>query len=203
LNIDGFDFTVNPGVYQPSDDTYLLLESIALTKADSFLEIGCGAGLVTMAAAIQGATIVATDISMNAVKNTIQNLEINALSHHVSVFQSDLLTAVQANSGFDVIAFNPPYLPQDGYSSSLDQATIGGPKGIEISERFLSQAVSHLNQGGRVYLVGSTLANITRLQSTMETIGLELRITASKKLFYEELHIFEGRLLKNHTETVL
>lgn len=203
MNTNGLDFAVNSGVYPPSDDTYLLVDTIALSKNDSFLEVGCGTGLVTMAAARYARTVVATDISMDAVQNTIENLKSNNLNHQVSVFQGDLLTALQVTSSFEVIAFNPPYLPDDEYSSSLDRATIGGPEGTEISEHFLCQAVDHLKLGGRVYLVCSTLADVTKIQKIMESLGLQVRIAASKKLFYEELQILEGILVKNHTETVL
>lgn len=203
MNTDGIDFVANSGVYPPSDDTYLLVETITLSKIDSFLEVGCGVGLVTAAAARQAKTVVATDISLDAVRNTKENLERNGLHHKVSVFQGDLLTAVRAKSSFEVIAFNPPYLPEDGHTSNSDQATIGGPEGTEISEQFLSQAVTHLKSGGRVYLVCSTLADVSKIQRVMESAGLRVRISASKKLFYEELHILEGTFPKNHTETVL
>jgi release factor glutamine methyltransferase len=203
LNSNGIDCVVNPGVYIPSDDTYLLMDSISLTKTDSFLEVGCGAGLVTVAAAKCAKIVMAIDISLHAVKNTIENLEKNGQNHCVSVFQGDLLTAIQSQSHFTVIAFNPPYLPHDDISSGLDQATIGGPEGTEISERFLIQAVNHLDSDGRVYLVCSTLSKMERIQSVMETLGLCAKIIASKKLFCEELYIIEGCLLESHTETVL
>jgi release factor glutamine methyltransferase len=192
LNTDGIDFVVNPGVYPPSDDTYLLVDSILLSKNDSFLEVGCGAGLMTVAAARLVETVVATDISLKAVRNTMENLGRNKRTHQANVFQGDLLTAVHPRSCFAVIAFNPPYLPQDESSSSLDQATIGGLEGIELSEYFLTQAVNHLNPDGRVYLVCSTLANVAKIQSIMETLGLSVKIVSSKKLFFEELHVLEG-----------
>jgi release factor glutamine methyltransferase len=190
-------------VYPPSEDTYLLIDSISLTEKDSFLEVGCGAGLVTLAAARIAEKVVATDISINAVRNTVENLKRNNLDHQVSVFQGDLLTAFRKPSYFTVIAYNSPYLPQDNTLSGIDQATIGGQKGTEISERFLSQVIDHLNQGGRVYLVCSTLADVKKIQCIMEARGLSVRVATSKKMFYEELFVLEGSLLKSYKETVL
>ena len=203
MNTDGIEFIVNPGVYPPSEDTYLLVDSISLNETDSLLEIGCGTGLMTIAAAKMTKNVVATDVSLDAVRNTLENLERNELAHQVNLFQADLLSAFKADYQFSVIAFNPPYLPQDGFSSGLDQATIGGEQGIEISTYFLAQAKCHLNPNGRVYLVCSSLADMMMIQSFMEKLGLTVKIVASKKLFFEELHILEGSILKSYTETVL
>jgi 16S rRNA G1207 methylase RsmC len=76
----------------------------------------------------------------------------------------------------------------------MDQATIGGLKGTELSGRFLSQAVEHLTHNGRVYLVCSTLSDVPKIQRFMETLGFKIRIAATKKLFYEQLHVLEGVL---------
>ena len=195
MNTDGIDFVVNPGVYPPSDDTYLLVDTISLAKTDSFLEVGCGAGLVTVAAARFTEDILAIDSSIDAVRNTVENLERNGFYHKVCVFQGDLLTAIRPHSHFTVIAFNPPYLPQDGFKSSVDQATIGGPEGTRVSEHFLLRVVDYLSPNGRVYLVCSTHSNMAKIQSIMETLGFNVRIASSKKLFYEELFVLEGSLL--------
>lgn len=37
---EGLGITVNPGVYPPSEDTYLLLKAIALGPRDSFWRSG-------------------------------------------------------------------------------------------------------------------------------------------------------------------
>jgi release factor glutamine methyltransferase len=203
LNTNGIDFVVNPGVYPPSEDTYLLVDSISLTNTDSFLEIGCGAGLMTVAAARLAEFVVATDVSFDAVRNTVETLERNENKHQVDVFQSDLLTALKVDYEFSIIAFNPPYLPQDDFTSNLDQATIGGKNGIETSSHFLAQAKNHLKPGGRIYLVCSSLADIKKIQHVMEKLEFIVKIVSSKKLFFEELHILEGSLLKSYTETVL
>ena len=137
MNTNGIDFVVNPGVYPPSEDTYLLVDSISLTNTDSFLEIGCGAGLMTIAAARLAEYVVATDVSFDAVRNTVENLERNGIKHQVDVYQSDLLTALKAEYEFSIIAFNPPYLPQDDFKSSLDQATMVGKTVLKHQYTFL------------------------------------------------------------------
>jgi release factor glutamine methyltransferase len=81
-------------------------------------------------------------------------------------------------------------------TSSLDQATIGGPEGFELSERFLVQARNHLNNYGRIYLVCSSLADTPKIRYIMKTLGFNVRVAASKKLFYEELYILEGSFQK-------
>ncbi|WP_276968596.1 methyltransferase domain-containing protein, partial [Metallibacterium scheffleri] len=64
-----FRYRICPGVYPPSEDTYLLLES--LTPGKKVLEIGCGSGLLSVYCAALGSEVTAVDI--NPISSSLQH----------------------------------------------------------------------------------------------------------------------------------
>jgi HemK-related putative methylase len=190
--VEDLDFRVDSGVYAPVEDTFLLIDAIDLNRDDVFLDVGCGAGLLTLGAARIARRVVATDISLEAARNTLRNLKRNGLVHPCSVMQSDLLGSIPPAALFSVIAFNPPYLPYDGTTTEMDHALVGGIKGTELSERFIKQAVRHLQRGGSIFVVSSSLANIKDLRNVMVNCGLHTEIVASASIFFEKIQVLEG-----------
>jgi HemK-related putative methylase len=191
---DRQNFTVFPDVYPPSGDTYLLLDSIHVTSDDDFLEVGCGAGLVTLKGARSAKSVVSVDVSLDAVRNTRENLRRNGLDGKCVVFQTDLLTSFKSFVKFSIVVFNPPYLPEDDMSTGLDHALIGGETGAEVTQRFIPQVVDHLLQGGRVYVVVSTLADRDTIQKIMEDCGLDVEMVSEEPMFFEKIQVLRGTL---------
>jgi len=192
VRVEDLDFRVDSGVYAPVEDTFLLIDAIDFDHDDVFLDVGCGAGLLTLGAARIARRVVATDISLKAARNTLRNLERNGLELPCSVMQSDLLGSIPPAALFSVIAFNPPYLPYDGTTTEMDHALVGGVKGTELTERFIKQAVRHLQRGGSVFVVSSSLANIKDLRSAMAKCGLHTEIVASISIFFEKIQVLMG-----------
>ncbi len=192
MKLNDVDVIVDSGVYPPSEDTYLLLDAIKLKGSDSFLEVGCGTGIISVAAARRVKQAIAVDISLDAVRNTLKNLERDSLAHHCEVLQSDLLTALSSRAKFSVIAFNPPYLQRDEDTTQLDHALVGGETGTELTERFLIQACEHLESKGSIYIVVSTLGSIDKITGMMKEIGLFVEKLASRSLFFESIQILRG-----------
>lgn len=148
------DLDVFPGVYNPSDDSYLLLRAVQVAPGQSLLEIGCGSGIISIHAAKLGASVTAVDINPDAVECTRQNANRNGV--RVKVMEGDLFKRVTGY--FDVIAFNPPYLPTETRSTSwIEKSWSGGEEGSETAIAFLGQAWQHLAPGGKIYLVLSSI----------------------------------------------
>ncbi len=179
-------------VYPPSEDTFLLADALEVEENDEVLEVGCGSGYVSICAATVAKRVVASDISFEAVRDTVRNARANGVEDHLTVLQSDLLTSLHPSARFDIIAFNPPYLPADQTQTTLDQALIGGEYGVEIAEKFIHQAVGHLRQSGRIYIVMSTRCDCARLERLMVAQGLDVDKVISRKFFYEELYVLCG-----------
>jgi len=194
---------VFPGVYPPSEDTYLLLDALDIRQEDVFLEVGCGAGLITLTAARQTQNVVSVDSSFEAVHNTLENLKRFDLSNNCQIIESDLLGALAPSTKFSMIVFNPPYLPQDDEHTTLDHALIGGQTGTELTQRFVRQAAEHLLREGRVFVVVSNLSNVDSIRETMIACGFMIDTVAEESLFFEKIQVLRGILKEDHKETVL
>jgi len=147
-------------VYNPSEDSYLMLKVIEVTQGERFLEMGSGSGLIAVHAAKAGAVVTAADINPHAVECTRRNALRNGAD--VRVVQSDLFEKVDGM--FDVIAFNPPYLSVEDTSTAwIERAWSGGPEGTDVSGEFLDEAWKHLAPNGRVFMILSSLSNLRTL----------------------------------------
>ena len=184
------EFIVLPGVYEPSDDTYLLADHLEVAPGQSLLELGTGCGMVAVLAALAGARVTATDIS----RRSIECARLNASRHGVSIelLVGDLFEPV-AGRRFDVVAFNPPYLPSASPSEDpVLRACEGGKDGRAVIDRFLRELPDHLAPGGRVFLVQSSLSDADRTEKRLLDMGFEVD-RVRKKLWFEELLLFKAR----------
>ena len=199
---DVFDIVVFDGVYPPSEDTYILVDSVTIKPDDVVLDVGCGAGLATLIAASTAWQVVSVDISLKAVKNTQENLRRNNLGTNVSMVQADLFSALSEKHKFSLILFNPPYLPEDENHTEMDQALVGGVSGIELTRRFIVDLQYHLIKGGCIYIVASSLANIGRIKSILRENNFEVRVEKEDSMFFERIQLLKG-VWQGHKETVL
>jgi release factor glutamine methyltransferase len=176
-------------VYNPSDDSYMLLRIVEVARDETFLEVGAGTGLIAIHAAKMGAKVTATDVNPHAVELTRRNAARNQV--RIQVLQSDLFEKV--NGYFDVIAFNPPYLPSDSSSTSwIERSWSGGEKGSEILVSFLDQAWRHLAPGGRIYMVLSSLTGLTSVLKAAKE-RYESEKLEEQRMFFESMFAYRFR----------
>ncbi len=170
------------GVYQPSDDTFLLADNFV--PEGTMLEIGSGTGLISMVASIMGIKVTSVDINPAAVDCTRENAIRNGVS--LEVYESDLFSRVR--NRFDTIVFNPPYLPVEENIPGSEQWA-GGKDGFSTVRKFLKSFPDYLTEGGKGYIVLSDLADIGQIMS--EFPGIVFTLVASKKLFFERLSLLQ------------
>ena len=183
-------------VYEPQEDSDMLAEAVRKHAFGTVLDIGTGSGIQAITAAdVKGVkSVVAADISEEALRLAATAAAKGNLKGKIRFVKSDLFSNV--NGKFDTIIFNPPYLPQD--AGIVDEAIYGGRRGHETLERFLNECGSHLNDGGIILIVFSSLTNKGKVDGIMERNCLEHDELAQKHVFFETLHTYlirKSRLL--------
>jgi len=188
-------FYVLPEVYEPSDDTFLLADNLMIERGSEVLDVGAGCGILSVVAAKNAGRVVATDLNPQAVECAEINVKLNGLLGKIEVRHGSLFKTVKPSEKFDVIIFNPPYLPTseaEARQGWLEKAWAGGPTGREIVDVFLKEAPKHLKRPGKILLVQSTLSDVTRTVRLLKEYGLEPKILAEKKLDFESIKLIQA-----------
>jgi release factor glutamine methyltransferase len=195
IEFRGLQFHVPEDVYLPSDDSLLLAESFKVRDGEEVLELGCGCGINAILAAVKASRVVATDINPSAAEVTLYNAELNGLATRLDVRVGDLFDPIEAGEQFDVILFNPPYLPVmvAEVRSRLAMAWQGGDDGRAVTDRFLDGARNHLKKVGRIYLVQSTLSHIEATVKRLEDEGFMVERVGEAKFSFETIVCIEAR----------
>jgi release factor glutamine methyltransferase len=172
-------------VYQPDADTYLLLEAAKkeVKPGDRVLEVGTGSGLISHELA-NLAGIVATDINPHAV--------FCARKAGIDVVRTDLTCGIKGV--FDLILFNPPYLPtqpEERMYDWLEYALDGGESGRAVIERFALTVGEVLAPGGRILLLVSSLTGLPEVQELFAGKGYSARIVVEEAVESEVLTVFK------------
>jgi len=183
---DEIDIDVSPGVYDPAEDSLLLIGVLKIDSGDRILEIGCGTGIISLHCAKAGADVTAADIDPRAVECTRLNAERNNLS--VKIIQSNLFENIRGL--YDLIIFNPPYLPDD---ETKDGRWSGGKGGIGIAIEFLRQSVKHLSSNGRILTICSSLSDIDAFERECMGMRMDISRLAERRIFFENIYVYEIR----------
>lgn len=177
-------------IYQPAEDSFLMSQILKeklpeLLKKNpdlKFLEIGTGSGIHLETAkniGIKKENIFSSDINLKSVSHC-QLLGFRCI-------HSNLFDKIPKQK-FDLIIFNPPYLPEDSREPDDSKlATTAGKKGNEIIIDFLKQAKGYLERDGKIFLITSTLSP----EINFEKLGYKAREIGCEKLFFEQLCIWE------------
>ena len=176
-------------IYEPREDSHLLEESVKKLAFGRVLDMGTGSGIQAKSALSNKAEVVAADVNQACGKNFEGT--------RIKFVKTDLFKNVKKQK-FDVITFNPPYLPKDG--DVEDQTIYGGKKGYEVVEEFLRQGKDYLSKEGFVLLLFSSLTGKKDVDRLVEENCLEKEQIAEKQLpFFEKLYVYKitkSKLLK-------
>jgi release factor glutamine methyltransferase len=159
---------VRPGVLIPRPETEVLVDTalpdvrraIQLRSSAKVADLCTGSGCIALSIASEcpGASVFATDLSPTAIDVAAENAARLGLDDVVTPLVGDLFSALpdEALATLDVVISNPPYIPSAdvptlpaeiaGFEPHL--ALDGGPDGLEIYRRILSDAREWLRPGG-------------------------------------------------------
>ncbi|MEM0201055.1 MAG: methyltransferase [Candidatus Micrarchaeaceae archaeon] len=195
-------------VYAPAEDTYLIIDMLlsylkSSKKSNiSLLDIGTGTGIISITSTRSKkiTKLTLSDINPEAVSLAKKNLENNVdllKNIKTEVIQSDLFNNVHKVK-YDIITFNPPYLPMEENSKILNEAFFGGWSGIEITQKFLKTSLEYLSEDGVIFIVSSSLADINKLISYIKEVGLIIKNQEKVHIFFEDIICFELHLKNNN-----
>jgi release factor glutamine methyltransferase len=154
--------TVNPAVMVPRPDTEVLIEAaLQLFSVDACLrviDVGTGSGAIALALAkeLPHASVIATDISAEALRVAERNADSNGICS-ITFLHGHLFGPVQSHAlAFDLVISNPPYIPTAqiahlppglrDYEPHL--AFDGGVDGLAFYREIAQQAPAVLKPGG-------------------------------------------------------
>jgi release factor glutamine methyltransferase len=179
-------------VYQPGEDTFLLLSAAQqeCREQDLVLEVGCGSGYIA-AAILDGPLVkcpevLACDINPHAARV--------ACSRGLDVVRADLLCGIRGP--FDLVLFNPPYLPtspDERMDDWLEYALDGGPDGRAVISRFIESVDRVLASRGRFLLLISSLTGIREVASLIEKAGFVYEVILQQSIEGEDLLVIRGK----------
>lgn len=185
----GLKLKTHPRVYKPEEDSFLLAETLEPRAYGSVLDMGSGTGLLSLVASVKARSVLGVDINPNAVETARENARLNEI-FNVRFEVSDLFNNIQKRRGFDLIIFNPPYLPVRE-KDALGLAWSGGREGLEVVESFIESAPGYLKPLGGILMLVSSLNNLESLEKKLAENKLRRRVVASKRFFFEELYVME------------
>lgn len=174
---------ISEHVYEPSEDSFLLADAALsnIKGSEHILEAGCGSGIISaVIKANTNASVTGIDINPHAVKCTKEN--------GVEAIRGDLLSCIKGR--FELIIFNPPYLPTEEIERLkgwLNAALDGGSDGRQVIFRFLKDAGNCLAEGGKILMLVSSLTGVDEIKSRMMDLGYSVEEERHAKYMYEQL----------------
>lgn len=194
-------FFVNNAVLIPRPETETLVEA-ALARLSGVprprvIDVGTGSGCiaVSLACELPESLVVATDISLAALRVA----RLNALRHRVRdrirCVAGDLLEPLGPSARFDAVVSNPPYVRRDEIGALQPEvrdheprlALEGGEDGLSAHRRLVARAGRHLRPGGWFVLEAGkgqidAVADLLQKSEDFETVACVRDLTGIERV---------------------
>lgn len=149
---------------------------------DRIIEIGTGSGFIAAKMNEISGHVIASDINPYACTS--------AARFGLEVIRTDLFSGICGI--FDLVIFNPPYLPtknEERIDDWLEYALDGGPDGRDTIKKFAEQLGGVLSGTGRCLILISSLTGIDEVRQIFSHEGFLSFLVAEKKIEDETLFV--------------
>lgn len=158
---------VGPGVLIPRPETEHVVErAVELLRSQSMpspalvWDVGTGSGCIAiaLAEAVPAVTVVASDISIAALRMARANALRHGLADRILFVNAVFLDAHRQGAPADIVVSNPPYVAEPEWQSLAPEivshepreALVAGHDGLSHIRRLFQDAPLHLRPGGRL-----------------------------------------------------
>jgi release factor glutamine methyltransferase len=161
----GLEFEVNSTVLIPRPETELLVRETVRrlhgVPHPTLIDVGTGSGClaVSLARSIPGGRMLAIDLSARALETAKRNARRHSVETAITWLEGNLfapLARLDIEGAVTAIVSNPPYICESDWSGLQPEvsryeprvALVAGPRGTELHERLLNEAIPYLAPGG-------------------------------------------------------
>jgi methylase of polypeptide subunit release factors len=201
INIDlptgRISMTVPDGVHFPPESTIELAKILDIKPGDRVLDLGCGSGLLSIAAAKAGASyVLATDLDPGSLNATLANARRNGVQNVIEGRAGSWYEAVPREDKqrrFDAIIATPPQTP--GHRPFGPK--YGGFDGTHHLLHVVNRSLPFLNPNtGRIWILAISLANPRLLLQRLNEEFSEVAVLKETDRFFtgEEYNGYEDGL---------
>ncbi|HMG92083.1 MAG TPA: methyltransferase [Chryseolinea sp.] len=183
---NGITTHIFPGVFHPGffHSTKFILRYLAGKDlaGKSFLELGCGSGLVSIVAARAGSHVTSSDLSLRALENTKHNAKLNNV--FLKIVYSDLFDGIDKTQ-FDWIVINPPYYARKP-ESEQDLAWYCG-ENFEYFRKLFASLNAYTHPASQVIMVLTKGADVNTIEGIAKEYTFELELLKENPVFFDEM----------------
>tara|TARA_Y100000034_G_scaffold106887_1_gene135930 strand:+ start:410 stop:922 length:513 start_codon:yes stop_codon:yes gene_type:complete len=166
-------------MYEAREDTELLKKYVEKFSRGKVFEIGAGSGVLMEAAMDKSRSVEGVDIDRESVEF--------CKAKGLSVRKGDMFTDIFRK--FDLIIFNPPYLPRDEGTDHKD--LYGGKNGWEAISRFFNEVEHFLEEKGEILILFSSLTNKKKVDTIIKKNKFKVEELEEKSVgLMEKLYVY-------------
>ena len=183
---NGLTTYIFPGVFHPGffHSTKFILSYLRDKDlaGKSFLELGCGSGLVSIVAVKAGANVTSSDLSLRALENTKHNANLNNV--FLKIVYSDLFDSIDKTQ-FDWIVINPPYYARKP-ESEQDLAWYCG-ENFEYFQKLFASLNDYTHSSSQVIMVLTKGAEVKAIEEIGKKYAFGLELLKENPVFFDEM----------------